>query len=74
MSTGRVSAVRNLAAWIRDSYDPTLGRYGIGIRVASHVSAPPVPSLSPQGVALLGGLVVAIAVAGLAVQRRRRAG
>ena len=31
-----------------------------------------VPSLSPTGAALLGGLVFAIAVAGLAVQRRRR--
>jgi len=35
-----------------------------------YASAPPVPSLSPFGLALLGGLVFAIAVAGLAVQRR----
>jgi hypothetical protein len=32
-----------------------------------------VPSLNPMGAALLGGLVVAIALGGLAVQRRRRA-
>lgn len=38
------------------------------------VPAPPVPSLSPMGVALLGGLVFASALGGLAVQRRRRAG
>ncbi len=34
----------------------------------------PVPSLSPAGIALLGGLVLAIAIGGLAVQRRSRAG
>jgi len=33
----------------------------------------PVPSVSPLGMALLGGLVFAIAVGGLAVQRRRGA-
>ena len=33
----------------------------------------PVPSLSPIGTALLGGLLFAIALGGLAVQRRRRA-
>ncbi len=33
----------------------------------------PVPSMTPMGVGLLGGLVFAIAVGGLAVQRRRRA-
>ena len=33
----------------------------------------PVPSISFGGLALLGGLVLAIALAGLAVQRRRRA-
>jgi hypothetical protein len=32
-----------------------------------------VPSISLGGLAALGGLVVAIAVGGLAVQRRRRA-
>jgi formylglycine-generating enzyme required for sulfatase activity len=46
----------------------------VGIRVARLVSASPVPSLSPAGIALLGGLVFAIAVSGFAVQRRRRAG
>jgi len=40
-----------------------------------HLSqAPEVPSSTPVGIALLGGLVFAIAVGGLAVQRRRRAG
>jgi len=34
----------------------------------------PVPSISSGGLALLGGLVFAIALGGLAVQRRRRAG
>ena len=34
-------------------------------------SPPPVPSVSPVGVAMLGGLVFGIAVAGLVVQRRR---
>ena len=34
----------------------------------------PVPSISFGGLTLLGGLVFAIALAGLAVQRRRRAG
>jgi hypothetical protein len=33
-----------------------------------------VPSMSPTGVALLGGLVLAIALGGLAVQRTRRVG
>ena len=37
------------------------------------VESPPVPSVSPVGMALLVGLVFAIAVAGLAVQHRRRA-
>ena len=34
--------------------------------------ATPVPSISFSGLALLGGLVFSCAVAGLAVQRRRR--
>ncbi|MBW1688070.1 MAG: hypothetical protein JRS35_23785, partial [Deltaproteobacteria bacterium] len=34
--------------------------------------APAVPSVSLGGLALLGGLILAIAVAGLAVQRKRR--
>jgi hypothetical protein len=33
----------------------------------------PVPSISFGGLAVLGGLLLAIAVGGLAVQRRRRA-
>ncbi len=37
-----------------------------------YASASLVPSLSPSGMALLGGLVFAVASAGLAVQRRRR--
>ena len=39
----------------------------------SPTSGSPVPALSATGVALLGGLVFAIALAGLSVQRRRRA-
>lgn len=35
--------------------------------------APTMPSLSRMGVTLLGGLLAAIAVGGLAVQHRRRA-
>jgi hypothetical protein len=38
-----------------------------------HPGPPLVPSLSPFGMALLGGLVFAIAAGGLAVQRGRRA-
>ena len=52
---------------------PTFARSFGGFRVASPAAAPPIPSLSPAGMALLGGLVFAIAVGGLAVQRRHRA-
>jgi len=44
------------------------------IQELADIQIPSVPSLSPVGMALLGGLVLAIAVGGLAVQRRRRAG
>jgi formylglycine-generating enzyme required for sulfatase activity len=46
----------------------------LGFRVASRDPPPLVPSVSPVGMAMLGGLVFAIAVGGLAVQRRRRRG
>ena len=36
--------------------------------------AAPVPSISSGGLALLGGLVFAVAMGGLAVQQRRRSG
>jgi hypothetical protein len=46
----------------------------LSVAVSPYEQGAPVPSLSPMGVALLGGLVFAIAVAGLTLQRRRRAG
>jgi hypothetical protein len=58
--------------------DPILegAEYEFGRIISSHLAPGPanqVPSLSPVGIALLGGLVFALAVGGLAVQRRRRA-
>jgi hypothetical protein len=43
----------------------------ISMDVSDFTVIPVVPSLSPMGMALLGGLVFAIALAGLAVQRSR---
>jgi len=55
------------------AWPDALGGAG-GFRVASLVSAPPVPSVSPVGVALLGGLVFGIGLAGMVLTARRRRG
>jgi hypothetical protein len=60
-----------LAASYRSSQNPSSGYADSGFRVASYLEPAGVPSLSPMGAALLGGLLFAIAVGGLAVQRRR---
>jgi len=62
----------DLSAPLRADYGPTGEINSIGIRIATR--SYPAPSMSPVGMAMLGGLVLAIAVGGLAVQRRRRAG
>jgi hypothetical protein len=58
-------------SWPLDNDSGWLGANSLDI--SDFTVAAPVPSLSPRGIAMLGGLVFAIAVAGLAVQRRRRA-
>ena len=63
-----------LAASVRIAYYPTIEALDDGFRVASILEPTPrLPAVSPTGVALLGGLVFAIALAGLAVERRLRA-
>jgi len=63
----------DLAASNRGSNDPLSEYEDIGFRVASIAAPEAIPSLNPVGVALLGGLLFAIALGGLTVQRRRRA-
>jgi formylglycine-generating enzyme required for sulfatase activity len=63
-----------LAASYRSAGDPSDEYYIVGFRVASPGSASPVPSLSPVGVALLGGLVFGIGIVGLTLAARRRRG
>jgi formylglycine-generating enzyme required for sulfatase activity len=63
----------DLGAAYRSAVNPGTETWDYGFRIAS-LPCPFVPSLSPMGAALLGGLVFAIALGGLAVQRRRRAG
>jgi len=63
----------SLAASTKFAGFPTQESFYLGFRVGSPVPNS-VPSLSPLGMALLGGLVLAIAVGGLALQRRRTAG
>jgi formylglycine-generating enzyme required for sulfatase activity len=61
-----------LTAPNRDYCDPSYVYYGVGFRVARLVPALPVPSLSPVGMALLGGLVFGIGIVGMGLAARRR--
>jgi len=60
-----------LAASYRYGISPTDEYSNVGFRVASPAAAP-VPSLSPTGVALMGGLVFGIGIMGLVIAARRR--
>jgi hypothetical protein len=62
----------NLAASVRSSAYPTYENSRVGFRVASPGSALPLPSVSPVGVALLGGAVFGIGIMGLVIAARRR--
>jgi hypothetical protein len=86
--TGFSSIDTNLAGWddARASFDDhsvafnwdhlsfTAASYFEATLELQQIPPDPVPSVSPLGMALLGGLVFAIALTGLSVQRRRRAG
>ena len=64
----------DLAASNRDSNDPSSEYDDLGFRVASTAAPEAIPSLSPVGVALLGGVVFGIGVMGLTLTARRRRG
>ena len=61
-----------LAASFRVALNPAAFSGLTGFRVASRDPAAPVPSLSPMGAALLGGLVFGIGLVGLMIAARRR--
>jgi len=61
-----------LAVAYRYEVSKTTHNRNTGFRVASPGSAPPVPSLSPVGVALMGGLVFGIGIMGMVIAARRR--
>jgi len=65
------NAPNALAASFRNANDPALDLYIVGFRVASIAEPEVLPSLSPTGVALLGGLVFGIGVVGLVIAARR---
>ena len=60
---------------VRSKYEIGGNGFHDGLFLSGSISpTPPVPSISFGGLALLGGLVLAIAVGGFTTQRRRRAG
>ena len=61
-----------LAASYRFSFPPTIEGHDIGFRVASLPEPEAVPSVSPAGAALLGGLVFGIGIVGLVIAARKR--